>query len=131
MQKRKPTSQEGKQKSYQEYWLMLTSSRPRRIQGEKANYRKCSLLCKIKCVFGSNRIPHSVVRGVHVTHAAVRNAGRNTQPRDAPLVWGFITNAGLHVVPVLTDGKLPSHATENRTRPLQMSLLSKGLKSKE
>lgn len=86
---------------------MLTSSRPRRIQGEKANSRECRLLRKIKCVFGSNRAPHSITRGARVTHAAVRNAGRNTQPHSARLGWAFITNTGLRVVPTLTDGKRP------------------------
>lgn len=35
---------------------------------------------------------------------------------------------GPHVVPILIDGELPFHFTDNRIRPLQFSLLSKGLK---
>lgn len=109
---------------------MRTSARVRRIQGEKANYRKRGLLCKIKYTFGSTRILHQIIKGACVTHTVPRNAGRNTQPHKASLVLGFITNVGPHVVPILIDGKRPFDFTENWIRPLQSSWLKEGLKKK-
>lgn len=109
---------------------MRTSARVGRIQGEKANYRKRGLLCKIKYMFGSTRILHQIIKEACVTHTVLRNAGRKAQPHKASLVLGFITNVGPHVVPILIDGKHPFDFTENRIRPLQSSWLGEGLKNK-